>query len=77
MEILYYTLEVLCQAWPIILIMGMISIPILYIWFNEDSEYEPLDDYYVTSAREQIDKYNTKEPLIDPLDGHKQDICDN
>jgi len=65
METIYYIAEVLSQAWPVILIMGMISIPILWIWFNEESEYEPLDDYYVKSAQEQIDKYT------------KKDICDN
>jgi hypothetical protein len=26
--------------------MGFISIPLLWIWFNEDSEYESLDDCY-------------------------------
>lgn len=46
MQILYYIWEVLCQIWPIALIMGFISIPLLWIWFNEDSEYESLDDYY-------------------------------
>ena len=66
METVYYITEVLAQAWPIILIMGMIAIPILFIWFNEDDEYEPLDDYYVKSAKEQIEKIKSKE-----------DICDN
>lgn len=61
MQILYYIWEVICQAWPIILIMGMIAVPILWIWFNEESEYEPLDDYYVKSAQEQIDKYKSKD----------------
>ena len=46
MQILYYIWEVLCQIWPIALIMGFISIPLLWIWFNEDSEYESLDDHY-------------------------------
>lgn len=46
MQILYYIWEVLCQIWPIALIMGFISIPLLWIWFNEDSEYESLDDCY-------------------------------
>lgn len=47
MEIIYYTSEVLSQAWPVILIMGMIAVPLLYIWFNEsDEEYEALEDYY-------------------------------
>ncbi len=65
METLYYIWEVLCQAWPVILIMGMISIPILYIWFNEESEYEPLDDYYLKSAKEQIERIKSKEDLCD------------
>ena len=65
MEILYYTWEVICQAWPVILLMGMISIPILWIWFNETKEYEPLDDYYVTSAKKKIEKYKNKEDLCD------------
>jgi hypothetical protein len=46
MQILYYIWEVLCQIWPIALIMGFISTPLLWIWFNEESEYESLDDYY-------------------------------
>ncbi len=52
----------------------MIAIPVLWIWFNEESEYEPLDDYYVTSAKEQIEKYNTKDSKIDPIDGSKQEL---
>jgi hypothetical protein len=56
METLMYIWEVLCQIWPIGLLMGFIAIPLLWIWFNEESEYEPLDDYYVTSAREQMEK---------------------
>jgi hypothetical protein len=54
--------------------MGMIAIPILWMWLEENNQYEPLDDYCVTSAKEQIEKYNTKEPLIDQIDSHKQDI---
>ena len=77
MEDLYYILEVICQAWPVILLMGAVAIPILWIWLEKNNHYEPLDDYYVTSAKEQIEKYTTKEPLIDPVDGHRQDICDN
>jgi hypothetical protein len=46
METLIYIWEVLCQIWPIALIMGFISIPLFWIWFNEDSEYESLDDNY-------------------------------
>lgn len=46
METLMYIWEVLCQIWPIALIMGFISIPLLWIWFNEESEYESLDDHY-------------------------------
>ncbi len=46
MQILYYIWEVLCQIWPIALIMGFISIPLLWIWFNEESEYESIDDHY-------------------------------
>lgn len=75
MKDLMYIWEVLCQIWPIGLLMGFISIPILWIWFNEsEEEYEPLDDYYIRSAREQIEKYNTKESLIDPIDGSKQEL---
>ena len=33
------------------LLMGMIAIPILWIWLEENNEYEPLDDYYITSAK--------------------------
>ena len=69
-----YIWEILCQIYPIAIIMGFISIPLLYIWFNEESEYEPLDDYYITSAREQIEKYNTKDSKIDPIDGSKQEL---
>lgn len=76
MEDLYYIWEVICQGWPIILLMGMIAIPILWVWLEEDNHYEPLDDYYITSAKEQIQKYTTKDSLIDLIDGHKQDICD-
>jgi hypothetical protein len=46
METLIYIWEVLCQIWPIALIMGFISIPLLWIWFNEESEYESIDDHY-------------------------------
>lgn len=69
MEILYYTWEVICQAWPVMLLMGMIAIPILWIWLEENNEYEPLDDYYVTSAKEQIEEYYKNKD--------KKDICDN
>ena len=55
-----YILEVISQAWPIILLMGMIAIPVLWMWLEENNQYEPLDDYYVTSIKEQIEKYNTK-----------------
>jgi len=74
MSDLMYIWEVLQEIFPIALIMGMIAIPILWIWFNEESEYEPLDDYYVTSAKEQIEKYNTKDSKIDPIDGSKQEL---
>lgn len=50
MEMLYYICEVICQAWPVILIMGMVAIPILWIWFEEDNEFEALDEYYNPSA---------------------------
>ncbi len=70
-----YIWEVLCQIWPISLIMGFISIPLLWIWFNEsEEEYEPLDDYYIRSAREQIEKYNSKDNSINPIDGSKQEL---
>jgi hypothetical protein len=52
METLMYIWEVICQAWPIILLMGIIAIPILWVWLEENNEYEPLDDYYVTSTKE-------------------------
>jgi hypothetical protein len=60
METLMYILEVISQAWPIILLMGIIAIPILWMWLEENNQYEPLDDYYVTFTKEQIEKYNTK-----------------
>ena len=41
-----YIWEVLCQIWPIGLLMGMVAIPILWIWFEEDNQYESLDDHY-------------------------------
>lgn len=69
MEILYYTWEVICQTWPVTLLMGMIAIPILWIWLEENNEYEPLDDYYITSAKEQIEEYYKNKD--------KKDICDN
>jgi hypothetical protein len=69
MEILYYTWEVICQTWPVMLLMGMIAIPILWIWLEENNEYEPLDDYYITSAKEQIEEYYKNKD--------KKDICDN
>mgnify|MGYP003440335716 FL=1 len=58
MDILYYTWEVLCQAWPIILLMGMIAIPILWIWFEEDNEFENLDEYY--NMKKEYDKNKDK-----------------
>ena len=58
MEMLYYTWEVLCQAWPIILLMGMIAIPILWIWFEEDNEFENLDEYY--NMKKEYDKNKDK-----------------
>lgn len=69
MGLLYYTWEVICQAWPVMLLMGMIAIPILWIWLEEDNEYQPLDDYYITSAKEQIEEYYKNKD--------KKDICDN
>jgi nitrogen fixation-related uncharacterized protein len=63
METLTYIWEVLCQIFPIALLMGMIAIPILWIWLEENNQYEPLDDYYVTSAKEQIEKYDKKEDI--------------
>jgi len=64
-ENLMYIWEVLCQIWPIGLIIGFISIPLIWIWLEESSEYELLDDYYITSAKEQIEKYNSKYYTID------------
>ena len=58
MDILYYTWEVLCQAWPIILLMGMMAIPILWIWFEEDNEFENLDEYY--NMKKEYDKNKDK-----------------
>lgn len=58
MEMLYYTWEVLCQAWPIILLMGMMAIPILWIWFEEDNEFENLDEYY--NMKKEYDKNKDK-----------------
>lgn len=63
MEILYYTWEVICQAWPVILLMGMIAVPIMWIFHNESKEeFEKLDKYYNS---------------LDYQDINKDDICDN
>ena len=56
MGTIMYIWEVLCQAWSIALIMGMVAIPILWIWLEENNEYESLDDYYITSAEEQLER---------------------
>lgn len=74
MEILYYTCEVICQAWPVMLLMGIVSVPILWMWLEENNHYEPLDDYYFKKEKQ---KFNSKDNLIDPVDGHKKDLCDN
>lgn len=73
MEILYYTWEVICQAWPVMLLMGMVSVPILWMWLEENNEYEPIENYYFNKEKKE---FNTKDNLIDPVYGHKQDICD-
>lgn len=60
MDTLYYIWEVICQAWPIILIMGMVAIPIMWVFHNESlEEWEKLDKYYDPSSD------NEKENLKD------------
>lgn len=46
MEEIYYVWEVICQAWWIILLIGMVMTPILWMYFEENNEYESLDSYY-------------------------------
>jgi len=55
METLYYIWEVLCQAWPVILLMGMIAVPIMWIFHNESKEeFEKLDKYYNHSDKNDL-----------------------
>lgn len=46
MEEIYYAWEVICQSWWIILIIGMVAVPVLWMIFEENNEYESLDSYY-------------------------------
>jgi len=51
----------------------MVSVPILWMWLEENNEYEPIENYYFNKDKKE---FNTKDNLIDQVDGHKQDICD-
>jgi len=74
METIWYILEVLRVGYPVILIMGMIAIPILWISHNESlEEWEKLDKYY-SSADDKQEKYDSDDNSIDPIDGHKPDL---
>lgn len=46
MDILHYIWDVICTAWWIFLLGGLIAIPLLSYIFQRDREYEDLYDYY-------------------------------
>ena len=60
-----YIWEVISQAWPVILIMGVIFCVFLTI-APQKEEWESLDDYYYKKA------FDSKE--VDNIDGHKPDL---
>lgn len=46
-EIIYYIIDIIVIAWRPALIMGMIAIPLMWIFNNEsEEEWEKLDKYY-------------------------------
>ena len=47
MEIIWYILEIIRVGWAAILIMGIIAIPLIWIFHNESKEeWESLNKYY-------------------------------
>lgn len=74
MENLTYIWEVLCQIWPIGLLMGFIAIPILWMWLEENNQYEPLDEYYKMKEDYDKNKFDSLDCGIDPIDGSKKEL---
>lgn len=58
MDILYYIWDIICTAWWIFLLSGLIAIPLLSYIFQSDREYEDLYDYYDC---EQFNEFKDKE----------------
>lgn len=46
MDVLVYAWEVICACRVVILLMGLLAVPILWIVFEDDNIYESLDEYY-------------------------------
>jgi len=63
-----YILEVLCHMWSILLLIGFMAIPILWIWI----EHKTFNDYDIPDSEKE--KFNTKDNSIDPIDGSKQEL---
>ena len=45
-EAAYYVAEVLIAIWPVSLLVAMAMVPVLWIIFEETSEYDNIDKYY-------------------------------
>lgn len=56
MEDLIYMWEVIKSSWLVILTMALVSIPILWLLLEDNSEFEDLKDYYNTKDKQDLDK---------------------
>jgi len=63
-----YILEVLCHMWPILLLIGFMAIPILWICIERNT----FNDYDIPDSEKEI--FNTKDNSIDPIDGSKKEL---
>ena len=59
-EAAHYTAEVLIAVWPVALLIAMALVPVLWILFEETSEYDSIDKYY---SGEPIDREELKNKL--------------
>jgi nitrogen fixation-related uncharacterized protein len=66
MKEIYYIIAIISEIWPIALIMGIISIPILTWTSKREKQYEPLTNHY-----------NTTDSSISLIDGSKVEIKEN
>jgi len=59
-----YIWDIICYGWPILLILGMIFIPVMWMIFTDIQEYESLDKYYNSFEDEESLEDKSKDGMF-------------